>query len=150
MALVDYFLKIDGIPGESQDAKHKDEIDVLSFSFGVTNAQRGKGSTNDFSIVKFMDKASPLLFMAACEGDRLPKAIFTARKAGERPQEFLKVTFTDILISSVAPGGSTGGQETLPMESLSLNFAKVEIMFTPENPDGTPGKPVMGFCNFHK
>jgi type VI secretion system secreted protein Hcp len=145
----DAFLKIAEIPGESTDDKHKNEIDVLSYSWGITRPKgdRGRAKVSDFSIMKFTDKASPILFDAACEGRTLPEAIFTARKAGGTQQEFLKYVFTDVVISSVQPGGSTGGESSIPTESVSLNFTKVEITYTPQAPTGQPLPPVTSSCS---
>lgn len=153
---VDMFLKIDGIPGESQDAKHKDEINVLSFHWGVTQTARSKArasaraSVQDFSIVKFVDKASPLLMMAACQGDHLPDVIFSVDRAGEVPLNFLKVTFTDVLVSSYRPGGSSGGQSDIPLEEVSFNFSKIEVTYTQQTETGKPGQETTGSCNFLK
>ncbi len=153
----DAFLKIEGIPGESRDVKHKDEIEVLSFSWGVTQPQQatqarlrpGRADVQDFTIVKGLDKASPLLFVAACHGDHFKEAIFTARKAGKEPLEFYKVTMTDVLISSVSPGGSAGG-EALPLEEVRLNFGALTIEFTSQNADGSAGGKVTASCAAHR
>ena len=96
MALVDYFLKIEGIPGESQDAKHKDEIQVLSFSFGESQSGTmafgggggaGKVQMQDFHFMMNVNKASPKLFLACACGEHIPSAILTARKAGKEQQD---------------------------------------------------------------
>src|SRR6267143_983565 len=114
----DAFLKLDGIPGESRDAKHKGEIDILSFHWGVTQtrARRGLADVQDFSVTKFLDKSSPLLFASACHGDHIKQAVFTLRKAGGSPTDFYKVTMQDVLITRVAPGGSAGGECAIPLE----------------------------------
>ena len=120
MALVDYFLKIDGIPGESQDAKHKDELQVLSFSFGESQAGTmafgsgggaGKVQMQDFHFIMNVNKASPKLFLACATGDHIPKALLTARKAGKDQQDYLKVTFTDLLVSSFHASSFAGSHE---------------------------------------
>jgi type VI secretion system secreted protein Hcp len=153
----DAFLKIDGIPGESQDAKHKGEIDVLSFQWGVaqptagrTGRPTGRADVHDLTITKFLDKASPLLFASACHGDHISTAVFTLRKAGGNPIDFYKVTLTDILISSVSPSGTAGGEVTAPLEEVSLNFGRVEITFTPQDATGSPGAPVTTTCSSHR
>src|SRR5262249_570145 len=112
----DAFLKIDGIEGESTDHKHKGEIEVLSFSWNVSHPDKGgRAKLTAFQIVKVLDKASPLLFESCCTGDHISEALFTARKAGESQFEFLKIKMSDVIITSVSPGGSSGGD--LPMES---------------------------------
>src|SRR5215813_10313614 len=114
MALVDYFLKIDGIPGESQDAKHKDEIQVLSFSFGESQAGTmafgggggaGKVQMQDFHFMMNVNKASPKLFLKCANGEHIKNAILTARKAGKDQQDYLIVTFEDLLVSSFQTNG---------------------------------------------
>lgn len=133
----DAFLKLDGIEGESLDHKHKGEIEVLSFSWGASNpttigsasggAGAGKIKFNEFSIVKNMDTASPLIFQKICEGSRLPNGFFTLtdRSTG---LAFYKIHFEEVFISSVQPASSPGGNSAL--ESVSFAFANVSISAT--------------------
>lgn len=146
MALFDAFLKIDGIEGESADSKHKNEIDIHSFSWGESNSGTfahgggggaGKVSMQDFHFTMNANKASVKLFLACAGGDHIKSAVLTCRKAGKDQQEFYKVTFSDILVSSYQSGG--GGGETLPIDSISLNFAKVEKEYKEQKSDGTLG-----------
>jgi len=147
MALVDYFLKIDGVEGESQDSKHKNEIEIESFSWGETQTGTashgggmgaGKVQMQDFNFTMRVNKASPKLFLACARGDHVKSAILTCRKAGKDQQEYLKVTFTDILVSAFQTGGSAGA-DVLPMDQISLNFTKVEFEYKEQKPDGTLG-----------
>ena len=147
MAAVDYFLKIDGIDGESADSKHKGEIDLESFSWGASQAGShstgggggaGKVSMQDFHFVMKVNKATPKLFLACATGEHIKKAVLIARKAGKEQQEYLKVTFSDILVSSYQTGGSGGGS-AIPMEQISLNYAKIEFEYKEQKPDGTLG-----------
>ena len=85
-----------------------------------------------------VSKASPKLFLACATGQHIKKAVLVCRKAGKDQQEFLKTTFTDILVSSFQTGGS-GHSDVLPMEQLSLNFAKIEIEYKEQKPDGSLG-----------
>jgi type VI secretion system secreted protein Hcp len=143
---VDMFIKIDGIKGESQDGKHKDEIDVLSWSWGVSQSGTmhsgggggaGKASFQDLSLTKWVDTSSPKLLGAASTGKHIKEALLTVRKAGDKPLEYLKVTLTDCLISSVSTGGS-GGEDRLT-ENISINFGKVKFEYTAQKADGSPG-----------
>jgi len=147
---VDYFLKIDGIQGESHDSKHKDEIDLLSFSWGETQTGThagggggggGKVSMQDFHFVMKTNKASPKLLLCCANGEHIPKAIFTCRKAGKEQQEFMKMTFSDLLVSSFQTGGSSSGDE-IPLDQISINYAKVEYEYRMQSPDGTLGGPI--------
>ena len=115
MAVVDYFLKIDGIEGESQDDKHKNEIDVDSWSWGETNSGdaaarggmgAGKVTLQDFHFVMKVNKATPKLMEACATGEHVKKAVLTCRKAGKQQQEYLKVTLNDLIVSSYQTGGS--------------------------------------------
>jgi len=143
---VDMFIKIDGIKGESQDSKHKDEIDVLSWSWGVSQSGTmhsgggggaGKANFQDLSITKWVDMSSPKLLGATSTGKHIKEALLTVRKAGEKPLEYLKVTLTDCLISSVSTGGS-GGEDRLT-ENVAINFAKVKFEYTVQKADGSAG-----------
>ncbi len=145
MAAVDYFLKIEGIDGESTDHKHKNEIDLQSWSWGASNTGSGhaggghgagKVVMQDFHFTMHINKATPKLMLACATGDHIKKAILTCRKAGKEQQEYMKVTFSDLLVSSYQSGGSAGS-DVLPVEQISLNFAKVEFEYKPQKQDGT-------------
>jgi type VI secretion system secreted protein Hcp len=145
MAAVDYFLKVDGIDGESQDAKHKNEIDVLSWSFGVTNSGTmamgggggaGKAAFNDFHFTMQVNKSSPKLKLACASGEHIKKAVLTCRKAGKDQQEFLKYTFTDCIVSSFQQGGSASGS-IIPVDEISLNYGQIETEYKAQKADGT-------------
>jgi type VI secretion system secreted protein Hcp len=147
MALVDYFLKIEGIPGESHDAKHKDEIQVLSFSFGASQAGTmaigsgggaGKVQMQDFHFMMNTSKASPKLWLACATGDHIKSAILTGRKAGKDQQDYLKITFTDLLVSSYQTNGDAHAN-SLPTDSISLNFAAKEMEYKEQKTDGSLG-----------
>jgi type VI secretion system secreted protein Hcp len=150
MATVDYFLKIDGIKGESQDKTHKDEIQLNSFTWGAANmgtsatgggAGAGRVQFHDFHFVMGVNKASPKLMLACANGEHIRSAILTCRKAGKEQQEYLKYTFTDLLISKFF----TGGTEVMPTEEISFNFSKVELEYKEQKPDGTLGGAVKAF-----
>lgn len=144
---VDMFLKLEGIKGESADDKHKESIDVLAWSFGASNSGSmhtgggggsGKANVQDISITKYTDSASAALLMAALNGKHIKEAKLTVRKAGEKPLEYIKITLTDVLVSSVQAGGS-GGEDRLT-ENLSLNFAKIKFEYFVQDKSGG-GKP---------
>ena len=150
---MDMFFKIGTLKGESKDKTHAGEIDVLAWSWGLSNsgsAQMGSGAgtgkvnVQDLSFTKWIDKSSPDLMLACCNGKHFDKAILTVRKAGETPLEYLIITLEDILISSVSTGGS-GGEDRLT-ENVTLNFAKVRVAYTEQTATGGTGdKPVMGW-----
>jgi type VI secretion system secreted protein Hcp len=146
-AAVDYFLKIEGVDGESTNEGHKDWIEIDSYSWGETNrgsvaagggGGAGKVYMQNFNFMKKMDKASPVLMQACAQGEHMKMATLIGIRDGQR-QEFLKVTMTDVLISSYRTGGSSG---VVPTDQFSINFAKIEYEYMPMNPDGTMGETV--------
>ena len=143
MAGTDYFLKLEGIDGESTDDKHKGELDIESFSFGVTQSGShgtgggggaGKSSFQDLHFSTHANKSSPKLFLACATGEHIKKATLTVRKAGKEQQEYYKVTLSDVLVSSYQAGGSGS---PIPTDQFSLNFAKIEYEYKPQKADGT-------------
>jgi type VI secretion system secreted protein Hcp len=139
----DIFAKIGDIKGESRDAKHKDEIEVLSFSWGVTNAGftgsgagvvAGNATFQDLSIIHSIDKASPLLMQACATGSHLKEATITQRKAGKGQQDYYIIKLNDIIITGVAQRGDSGQAGS---ETVSLAFAKVDVEYKPQKPDGS-------------
>ena len=146
---MDIFIKIGDLKGESIDDKHKDEIQVLAWSWGMsqsgtthtgTGGGSGKVSVQDLSFTHYIDKVSPNLMLACCNGKHFGEALLTVRKAGEKPLEYLKITLTDLIVTSCTTGGS-GGEDRLT-ENVSLNFAKFKVEYTPQKKDGTGDAPV--------
>jgi len=146
---VDVFLKINGIPGESADSKHKAEIDVLSYSWGVTQTGTmsygggggaGKANFGDFSFMMRMNKATPKLMQAVSNGSHIADAILTCRKAGDKQQEYMQYKFYDLLISSY----QTSASSEEPTESVSFNFSKMEMEYKEQDSKGNLG----GATNF--
>ena len=145
MAAVDYFLKIDGIDGESTDAKHTKEIDVISYSWGEsqtgTSAQgggmgAGKVQMQDFHFTMRINTASPKLMLNCANGSHIKTAVLTCRKAGKDQQEFLKVSFADLLVSSYQTGGS-GSSDIVPVDQISLNYSTIKFEYKAQKADGT-------------
>ena len=135
----DMFLEIQDIPGESTDDKHKNWIEILSFSGGVTQAVAGAASTggarsaqrcdhSDFSFMKTLDKATPKLALACSVGTHIPKVVLELCRATGDKQLYYKLTMTDVLVTSAQVSGSSGGD--IPMESVSMNYAKIEWEYT--------------------
>ncbi len=142
---VDMFLKLDGIKGESTDSKHKDEINIHSFTFGVhqTGASAagggsgaGKAQFDDIQISKAADLASPNLMLACATGQHIKEAKITVRKAGGQQEEFYIITLNDLIVSSMQ---NTGTGSDNPTEMLTMNYSKVKFDYKPQKPDGTLG-----------
>jgi len=157
MANVDYFLKIKDIKGEAEDDKHKDEIEIESWSWGETNSGShaggggggsGKVAMQDFHFTMRVNNASPKLILACANGAHIAEALLTCRKAGKDAQEYLKIKFTDLLISSYQTGGSAG--DVVPVDQISINFTKIEYEYYPQKKDGTLGPKVPVFYDLKK
>lgn len=149
---VDMFLKIEGeIGGESQDKTHKGDIDVLAWSWGLSNSGSfhvgggggaGKANFQDISVTKWVDASSPVLMLYCANGDHFPKARLIVRKAGKTPLEYILIDMEKVMVSSVSTGGS-GGEDRLT-ENVSLNFAKVNVAYVQQKEDGS-GEPAKNF-----
>jgi type VI secretion system secreted protein Hcp len=146
----DAFLKIDGIPGESTDDKHKDWIEVLSFSHGLSQPASGSVSSGGgrtaercehtaFTITKALDKATPKVALSCCSGNHIKEIKIELCRAGGDKQKYMEYKMSDVIVSSVNPGGSAQGGETLPLESVSFNYGKIEWTYT--ETDHKTGKP---------
>jgi type VI secretion system secreted protein Hcp len=152
---VDMFLKIDGVNGEAKDKggeqrkDHSKEIDVLSWTWGMSNngsahvlggSGSGKVNVQNVRVTKYVDSASPKLMKACCSGTHFDEALLTVRKAGGTPVEYIKIKMEQVFISSISTGGS-GGEDRLT-ETVSLNFAKVNLDYTPQTAKGDKGTPI--------
>ena len=143
---IDMFIKIGDIKGESKDKTHKEKIDVLAWSWGISNsgnaqvgggAGAGKVNVQDLSFTKYVDSATAPLLLAASDGEHFKEANLIVRKAGKDPVEYIKIKMEEVLITSVSTGGS-GGEDRLT-ENVTLNFAKVHLDYTPQGDDGKAG-----------
>jgi type VI secretion system secreted protein Hcp len=153
---VDMFLKLDGIDGESSDAKHKNEIEILSFSWGASQqgsfASDGRGGgpkadAQSLSIVHKIDIASPSLLYHACTGTHIKQAVLAVRKRGDvrSSEDYLTIKLSDCLVSSFQAGGSSASDE-VPLEQVSFNYSKIEIEYKPQNAAGQLGEGVSWAC----
>jgi len=135
-AALNMFLDIPGAPGESTDPVHASQIDVLAWSWGMSNSGSavggvggtGKFSAQDVSFTKYVDKASPLIMLHCANGSHFATATLYVLKAGATPNDYIKIILTDVLVTSVSTGGS-GGEDKLT-ENVTLNFSKVEFDYS--------------------
>ena len=151
LAAVDMFIKIGDIKGESADKSHKDEIDVLSWSWGMSQSGSfhvgggggsGKVNIQDLSFTKWVDKSTPNLMMACSKGTHIPDATVVVRKAGDSPLEYITLEMKKVMVTSVSTGGS-GGEDRLT-ENVTLNFAHCQLTYKGQDDAGastgaTPG-----------
>lgn len=135
----DAFLKIDTVPGESTDDKHSEWIECLSYSHGVSQpgtilsggAQGAERSVHeDFTVVKSLDKASPKLNLACCNGEHISELKLELTSASGDKQKYMVYVMTDCIVSSVRPQGNTQGSETVPLEEVSFNYGKIQWTYT--------------------
>ncbi len=146
---MDMFLKIDGIEGESRDPAHEGEIDILAWSWGMSQSgtmHRGRGGgggkvdVQDLSITKQVDKATPDLYRHCATGRHAPTGKLTIRRADmEESINFLVIEFENIIVTDIQSGGYAG---EVPAETVSLNFAQFKMEYTPQDPEGIPQESV--------
>jgi type VI secretion system secreted protein Hcp len=139
---VDVFLKIGDVKGESKDGTHAGEIDVLSWSWGVSQTGTmsmgggggaGKANFSDLNFMHALDKASPVLMKACAMGDHFVDATLISRKAGKGQQEYLIIKMKEVFVTSIQPSGSSEH----PMESVSLTFSHIDLEYKPQKGDGS-------------
>ncbi len=152
-AASNYFLEIDGIPGESKDVGHPNTIAVDTFSFGASNSGpvgtggggggAGRVSFSEISFKKTIDKTSPLLYLNTANGRPIRTAVLFVRKSGgttgRPPADFYTITLSDVRVSSVQ---TSGGNGDVPVESFSLTYGKIEFSYSAQKPDGSLDTPI--------
>ena len=124
---------------------HKGEIEILSWSWGVSNASsvgvaggsgKGKASPGEFQFTHSYDKASPVLAKKCAQGVHFPTVVLTARKSGEGQKDFFKITMKEVFITSAQPAGSAGGDI---MESVSMSYSVIDFSYKPQDAKGGLG-----------
>ena len=141
---IDTHIKFDGVEGESTHQDHKGEIEVLSWTWGVSNANlssgtgsgKGKANAGDLHFVHLYDKASPVLAKKCAQGNHFKEVVVTARKSGEGQKDFLKITMKEVFITSVQPSGSSQGDIS---ESVSMAYATIDFAYKPQDAKGSLG-----------
>ncbi|MFJ3076607.1 MULTISPECIES: type VI secretion system tube protein Hcp [Pseudomonas] len=158
----DAYLKIDGIPGEALDDKHKDWIEVLGYQYGATQATSATASSSggasservnlsDFTIRKYVDKASAKAFEACCKGQHIKEVVLNVNRAGGDKVTYLTITLEEVVISSVnflgnlPIDGEAKAESDLPMEEIKFNFSRIKTTYTQQKrSDGAGGGKVTG------
>jgi type VI secretion system secreted protein Hcp len=144
----DMFLKLDGVTGESQDAHRGGEIEIQSFSWGASNASSGasttgsgaaKGTLQDITVTKSVDKTTPLLYSYVWSGFHVPSGQITVRKAGgAEPVEYLTLSMEGLYLTSYSVGGADGGE--ILHETFSLTFNRIKVEYKTQAGSGTTGE----------
>jgi type VI secretion system secreted protein Hcp len=145
MADTYFFLKAEGIDGESQDTDHSSEIDVMSYSEAISNAgtydagtggNTGKAAFSDLTLTKYMDKSSPTLRQYCALGTAIDSVTLSCNKqAGDKKVEYWKITLKNAVVTSITSSGAGGSTEPI-MESLSFNYAQIEYDYTQQSNTG--------------
>ena len=142
-------LKINGLDGNSSLNNHIGEIEVLTWSWSMSQSGTthvgggggaGKSFVEDMVLTKYVDKASPSLLLACLNGGHFPEAVLTVVSGGDQPFDYLVITMSDVLVTSVGTGGSD--DFSLTTEKVTLNFAKVKYSYTPREASGVPGEAI--------
>jgi type VI secretion system secreted protein Hcp len=143
MAIADMFLKVQGVSGESADAEHKGEIEVVSWSWGMqasTSAARGsagsgRGTLSELEVVKHVDQSSPTLMFFLRSNKLIKQARLTVRKAGQTPLEYLTIDLENVRLTSLR----VESQNTDLVERVHLGFSKVRVSYVPQDAKGSRG-----------
>jgi type VI secretion system secreted protein Hcp len=147
----DYFLKIEGLEGESEDSGHKGEIEIVAFNLEAsqvgsggkgTGSGTGKVQFDDMTFTARVNKSSPQLLLACA-------TVFVGRKAGEGQQEYLKITLTDVLVTGYQQQDQGDG-DPVPLDVFSLNFAEIDVEYKPQNTDGSLAGAIKAGYNLKK
>jgi type VI secretion system secreted protein Hcp len=151
----DYFLRVDGIPGESLDDRHPDWIELLTFSWGVSSSvtplvplngpPASKSTPVDFSFVAFTSSASPKLFLACARGTRINNVLLEVVKAGAARTVFLKVLLQNVRVASF---NEAPGDDGRPLDVVRLRYATLTDTYVPQAPDGRPLPAIVGGFDF--
>ena len=138
---VDYFLKLDGILGESQVSNHKDEVQIMSWSWGASQVSSvagtggsgaGRADLSDFSVVTYFDKATPKFFKSIGAGTHIKSGTMNAVKAGGDGKPYLKVDFKELFVSSLQISGSS----EIPTVTLSFTYNEIKIDYSLQDENG--------------
>jgi type VI secretion system secreted protein Hcp len=152
----DAYLKIEGIPGESLDDKHKDWIEIKGFDFGASQSTSATASSSggataervnlsDFTIRKFIDKASPKLFEACCKGQHIKEVTLSVNRAGGDKVKYLEVKLEEVIVSATTIDGNPAVEGDLPSEVVKFNFGRIKKTYTQQKrQDGSGGGNVAG------
>jgi type VI secretion system secreted protein Hcp len=147
---VQYFLKLQGVEGESTDAHHRGEIEVEAWSWGETNTVgtssgggggAGRVTMGDLRFTAFLGRASPKLLLACAAGQHIPSAVLAAQRTGPAPADFLTITLSDVAVKAYEVGDA-GAADPAPRDRVGLGFGRITMEYRPQNPDGSLGQPV--------
>jgi type VI secretion system secreted protein Hcp len=153
---VRYFLKIQGVEGESQDERHRNEIEVEAWTWSEAQVGGGGGGgggggagrvqLGDLQFTARTGRASPKLFLACAAGQHVPQAVLVAQRTGKAPLDFLAITLDDVTVTAYE-AGDAGTTQDAPRDRVSLGFERIQVEYRPQQPDGSAGAPVRAGWN---
>ncbi|HEY0894316.1 Hcp family type VI secretion system effector [Cellvibrio sp.] len=150
-SLQDFFIKIEGIAGESKDSNHSGQIDVLSWGYAVNQSSSantgggggvGKAHFSELVFTHYIDKATPNLMKYCASGKHIPSIELSCCKVGDGQQEYMKVTLNDVLITHVRPTGDASSPRV--MEEVGISYSKIKVEVKEQNSNGSLGAAVTG------
>ena len=154
MALVDMFLKLDGVDGESPDPQHKSEIQISGFTLSAvsprdsfTNQATGAVRMSSLSIRAKIDKSTPKLFEKITKNAKIPKAVLSCRKAGKEQFEFFKITLSEVIVAKISAGSLQEESDVLPACEFDLAYGKLEMEAKEQTTTGPTSGPVVFVFN---
>jgi type VI secretion system secreted protein Hcp len=150
-SLQDFFIKIDGIAGESKDSKHAGQIDVLNWGYAVSQSSSantgggggvGKAHFSELVFTHYIDKSTPNLMKYCASGKHVPSVELSCCKVGDGQQEYMKVVMTDVLITHVRPTGDSSSPRV--MEEVGISYSTIKVEVKEQNANGSMGAAVTG------
>lgn len=153
-SLQDFYIKIDGIQGESKDAKHAGWIDILCFAYRVTQSSSastgggvgaGRANFDSLTFDHYLDRSTPILVQYCASGKHIPTVEISCCKVGDGSQEYMRVTMNDCIITLAGPRGTTSDARII--ESVGIAYSKIRIEVKEQRPDGSMGPAITGTWN---
>lgn len=149
MALVDMFLKLDGVDGESPDPQHPNEIQIDGFRLNAmsrdpeTGGAKGAVRFSHLSLVSKVDKATPKLFQKIAKNEKIPSAVLSCRKAGKEQHEYFKITLSNVYVVKAEVVRGEGGDDIVPQCEFDLAYGKIEGQYREQTQRGPTTGPVI-------
>lgn len=154
-ALPTYYLKIDGLNGDSAVRGHERAIELASFSWAVTNSYKGgggggggagKASFSDLAWSQSIDSSVVGLFTRVASGQHIASATLDVTTDGGEQKTFFKMLFEDVQLTSLNIIGN-GFSNPLPTAQASLAATKITMTYWKQRPDGGLDMPITGSWN---
>jgi len=142
MSSTDTHIDIKGIKGESNHEKHKDQIEVIGWQWSASNDStfgigkgggKGKGTVQNLVFTHRYDNASPTLAKKCLAGEHIDTATLYVSKASGGQEDFLIITLTGVMVTSVNPSGDSSGEI---FETVSLAYEEFKAEYKVQDAKG--------------